>query len=132
MKNKPSDALLRAAQRAAEQPFFLASVFAAYQQANRLDNADMAALLGCEPDDLTRLALCRRPAAEEGQFLADIDHLARRFRLQGDQLIMIIRQVDALAAIRQQLHISHSGTGMLRAARDHKEPDTPGEEGQHD
>jgi hypothetical protein len=44
---------------------------------------------------------------------------------------MIIRQVDALAAIQQQLQVSDTGAGMLRAARDHEDPMATDEEGQH-
>lgn len=131
MSTNSSDALARAARRAEQQPFFLASVLAAYKDANRLDDVAMAALLGCQPADLTRLALCRRPDTEQVRFLADIDHLAQRFQLRGDQLAIIIRQVDTLAAINQQLQISNVGAGMLRAARDHEEPATTDEEGQH-
>ena len=131
MSSNSSDALARAARRAEQQPFFLAGVLAAYQDANRLDDVALAALLGCQAADLTRLALCRRPATEQARFLADIDHLAQRFQLRGDQLAMIIRQVDALAAIQQQLQVSDTGAGMLRAARDPEEPTATDEEGQH-
>jgi hypothetical protein len=121
MSSDSSDALARAARRAEQQPFFLAGVLAAYQSANHLDDAGLADLLGCEISDLVSLALCRRPAADSAQFGADIDHLARRFRLRGDRLVTIIRQVDALAALKQQLQVDGPRAGMLRAARDRDE-----------
>ena len=130
MSSNFSDALARAAPRPEQQTLFPSRVLA-YQDANRLDDVALAALLGCQAADLKRLALCRRPATEQARFLADIDHLAQRFQLRGDQLAMIIRQVDALAAIQQQLQVSDTGAGMLRAARDHEEPTATDEEGQH-
>ncbi|MBP1464376.1 hypothetical protein EYB53_001525 [Candidatus Chloroploca sp. M-50] len=131
MSSNVSNALARAARRAEQQPFFLASVLAAYRQANRLDDAALATLLDCQLADMLRLALCRRPATEQTQFMADVDQLAQRFNLRGDQLAMIIRQVDALAAIQQQVQVAYDGMGMLRAARDHEEPAAIDEEGQH-
>jgi hypothetical protein len=122
MSTKPTDSLLRAARRAAEQPFFLASVLQAYQAANSFDDAALADLLGCTPNDLPRLGLCRRPAADQSTFAADIAHLAKRFQLNGDQLVAVIRQVDALQALRQHLGTTESASRLLRAARDRDEP----------
>jgi len=121
MSNKVSESLSRAAQRAVEQRFFLASVLQAYQAAHRLDNTMLADLLNCAVDDLPRLALCRRPVADQSTFIADIEHLARRFQLNGDQLAMIIRQVDALQALRQHLDTAGSALRLLRAARDRED-----------
>ncbi|WP_322510890.1 hypothetical protein [Chloroflexus sp.] len=122
MSSSNSDALTRAAQRAEQQPFFLASVLAAYRAAHQLDDTGLANMLGCATSDLIRLALCRRPAADSAQFSADVDHLARRFGLHSDRLAAMIRQVDALTAIKQQLEAAEPATGLLRAARDRAEP----------
>lgn len=122
MRDHASEALARAAQRAEQQPFFLASVLAAYRATHQLDDASLADLLGCAPDDLVRLALCRRPAPESARFSAEVDHLARRFGLHGDRLAAIIRQVDALTALAQHLQTAAPATGLLRAARDRTNP----------
>ncbi len=119
--NKPSNALAHAAQRAVSHEFFLAGILREYQQANQLDDDALAKLLGCHVNDLPRLALCRRPATEQKAFIQDIEHLAQRFHLHGDQLAIVIRQVDSLRALRQQLASTHNAQqmqGILRAARD--------------
>lgn len=119
--NKPSNALARAAQRAVSHDFFLAGILREYQQANQLDDDALAKLLGCHINDLPRLALCRRPATEQKAFILDIEHLAERFHLHGDQLATVIRQVDSLRALRQQLTSTRNAQqmpGILRAARD--------------
>lgn len=128
MSDKSSDALSRAARRAGQQPFFLASAFQLYQEANDIDDAALAELLGCAAHDLPRLALCRRPPGKAAAFAADIDHLARRFQLDAEQLASVIRQVDALQALRTHLAASEQAAGMLRAARDRDEANVPGEE----
>ena len=121
MTSTPQQALIRAARRASQQPFFLASVLRAYQEANSLDDDGLAQLLSCAPAELPRLALCRRPAAEPAAFAADLDHLTQRFNLDGGQLAAVVRQVDALQAMRQHLAVGDQATGSLRAARDRDE-----------
>ncbi len=119
--NKPSNAVARAVQRAVSHEFFLAGVLREYQQSNQLDDNALAELLGCQLNDLLRLALCRRPATGRNAFLQDIEHLAQRFHLHGNQLAIVIRQVDSLRALRQQLTSTRNAQqmpGILRAARD--------------
>lgn len=127
MSDHASEALVHASRRAEQQPFFLASVLAAYRTAHQFDDARLADMLGCTPDDLIRLALCRRPAPESARFSAEIDHLARRFGLRGDRLAAMIRQVDALTALAQHLQTAAPATALLRAARDRTDP-APSEE----
>lgn len=128
MRSKRSESLLRAARRASQEPFFLASVLHSYQMANNLEDGVLAELLSCALDDLPRLALCRRPVASSSTFLAEIEHLAQRFELHGDQLAMMIRQVDALDSLRQHLGAFQATSRMLRAARDHDETTDPSPE----
>jgi hypothetical protein len=132
MSDKPYEALSRAARRAGQQPFFLAYVFHQYREANTLDEPALANLLGCSVDALPRLALCRRPMGDTSAFRTDIDHLAERFRLNGEQLAAVVRQVDALEAIRSQMKETQASYGTLRAARDREEDGTSQPEAPHD
>ena len=118
MSSNPSKALTRAAQRAITSEYFLAGIIDEYQHAHHLDDGAIAGLLECDINDLPRLALCRSPAPNQNSFVHDIDRLAQRFRLRADQLAAIIRQVDTLRALRQQVTTNQSTQGMLRAARD--------------
>lgn len=128
MTDRGSESLARAAHRATQQRFFLASVFAAFQTANKLDDAALAHLLDCSVHVLPRLALCRRPAAEPAAFSADIDHLARRFQVDGERLAAIVRQVDALQALQQHMAGNAHAADLLRAARDRDESDQANQE----
>ena len=61
MPRRRPDPLARAAQRAREYPEFMAYLLAPYQALRGLTDEQLAAELGCTPQDLTRLALCLRP-----------------------------------------------------------------------
>lgn len=123
MNKEPSPAIRRAAERAADQPFFLAGVLRAYQAAYHWDDTTLAAFLGCTVEDMPRLALCRRPRATPAEFRADIQHLMARFGLHADNLAHLMREVDALAGIKQRPVQIEGTQHMLRAARDRDDAD---------
>ncbi len=111
--------LRRAADRAAGRPFFLAAALLPYARAERLDDAGLAARLGCSVEVLPRLLLCRRPRPEPGAFRGDVERLATAFGLDVTALAATVREADALAA----LAVAEADTGWLAAARD-REPDS--------
>jgi hypothetical protein len=115
------DLLRRAAERAARRPFYLASALLAYGRAERLDDAGLAAHLGCDPAGLPPLLLCRRPLGEGAVFRADVEAIARRFALDAGRLRDVIRAADALASM--QAAAADADGGLLAAARDRESPD---------
>jgi hypothetical protein len=110
------DLLRRAAERAAQRPFYLASVLLAYARAERLDDAGLASRLGCDPASLPHLLLCRRPTGEGIVFRADVEAIARRFTLDARRLRDVIRAADALVSL--QAAAPDKTGGLLAAARD--------------
>lgn len=107
--------LLRiAAERAARRPFFLASVLLPYARAERLDDAGLAAALGCRAEDLPALLLCRRPGHEVAEFRMDVQRIADRFGIVPAHLAHIVRLAEAVHAFGS----AQSETGLLAAARD--------------
>lgn len=112
----PSDAVRRASRRAVEEPFFLAGALESYKEENDLDDAGLAAFLGCGPDDLPRLALCRRP--REATFPQDVAHLARRFSLDGARLAQLVREVEVLEEFRGD----EAAISMAARDRDGEDP----------
>lgn len=106
--------LRRAAERASERPFFLAAPLLAYARAEHLDDAGLAARLGCDPARLPTLLLCRRPTGEGAMFRADVEAIAERFGLRAVQLAQILRRADALVALAG----AAPEGGLLAAARD--------------
>jgi hypothetical protein len=123
MADQSLPALRRAAERAADQPFFLAGLLRAYAAAHKLDDAALAAWLGCATNDLPRLALCRQPGVAPADFRTDIEHLAQRFGLHAEQLAHLIREVEALQALQRHPARTQHSRHVLRAARDRDEAD---------
>jgi hypothetical protein len=106
--------LRRAAERAAAEPFFLAATLLPYARAEGLDDAGLAARLGCAEEALPRLLLCRQPRPEPGAFRADVERLAAAFGLEAARLAATVRAAAALAALSE----AAAGRGTLAAARD--------------
>jgi hypothetical protein len=121
MKRRPDrKALRRAVELAAENPFFLASALEAYRSFNSLDDAALAAHLGCSLGDLPRLALCRRPGLDPTMFRKEVEHIASYGSVQAERLAQLIREVESLEALQsaERSGATTSGQGLLMAARD--------------
>jgi hypothetical protein len=106
--------LRRAAERVRSQPFFLAAVLLDWADREGLDDAALAARLGCAPQVLASLLLCRRPVGTGSQFRQDVERIAGRFGLEVQRLAEAIRYADALAATAA----AGAHPGWLAAARD--------------
>jgi hypothetical protein len=111
------DALAR---RVVDDPFFLGEALAAYARSEGLDDAGLAAALGCSVEGLARLRLCRRP--DPARFGADVARIAERFGARADALAEAVRRADALAALRDA-SAGAAEAGLLMAARDRDEDD---------
>ena len=111
------------AERASTDRFFLASALLPYARAEGLDDAGLAERLGCAPDDLPALLLCRRPEKQGGRFRMDVERIAERFGLDPARLAQAIRLADALAAFGGA---APEATGpLLAAARDRDDAEHP-------
>ena len=111
------------AARASDDAFFLGAALAAYAASEGLDEAGLAAVLGCSARALTLLRLCRRPHPEPPAFGRDILRIAQRFGADPTALAMAVRRADALDALRQG---SDRSAGTLIAARDRAGPTARG------
>jgi hypothetical protein len=111
--------LRRAAERASQRPFYLAASLLAYARRGGLDDAGLAADLGCDLASLPALLLCRQPSLEVAMFRADVEAIARRFGLNAARLGQIIRTANTLVAFGGATPIQHGG--LLAAARDREE-----------
>lgn len=111
--------LVRAAERAAANPFFMASALTVYQVEHGLDDAALAAWLGCGVEQLPRLRLCRHPDADPGRFRAGVEQIAAYAGVSPFRLAALLREADALAA----LHSGQRESAGLLAARDADEPE---------
>ena len=111
------------ARRVQIDPNFLAAALADYARSERLDENGLAAALGCPPEQLSPLRLCRRPRAEPAaQFRRDVEQIAARFGVRAEVLAEAVRRSDALIALRRA---APAERGTLMAARDREEGPAP-------
>lgn len=111
--NTPSDTLRHAADRAVDNPYFLAAALEAYRQERGLSAQELADYLGCPIETLPFLALCRRPA--DGSFQRDVTMIAARFGVGAPRLASLLREVELLETV------DHEGSRIAMAARDREE-----------
>jgi hypothetical protein len=116
-----ADSLQALAARAEGEPFFLGSVLAAYARSERLDDAGLAAALGCRGEDLAMIRLCRAPRAEPPEFWEDVQAIAARFGTDPERLAAVVKH--GRVVLRLQAARPADGAGLL-AARD-REPEPP-------
>lgn len=107
----PLDAM---AERARREPAFLGSVLERLARAEGHDDAGLAAALGCEPADLTRLRLCRAPREDRDGFREDVALLVAAFGLDPTRLAEALKRATVLAGLQAR----SDGAGLLMAARD--------------
>jgi transcriptional regulator with XRE-family HTH domain len=119
MMNDYKPSLKRLALLARERPRLLAGPLHLYQEQEGLSDERLAMMLGCEPESLSRLALCERPRPAP-HFREDVERIAAYIHADVLQLAMVIRAAETREALSHQPE-----TGTIRptllAARDHEE-----------
>jgi hypothetical protein len=110
------------ATRLRDDPFFLACPLALYAESEQIDDTKLAAALGCTPESLVLVRLCRAP--ELARFMEDIDRIATKFNLNADALAQAVRGGQAILHL---LQIGSSNQGTLLAARDNATPGSQSE-----
>ena len=117
-----SDPLESLARRVEDDPFFLAPLVALYARSEGLDDAGVAAALGCPPAALTDVRLCRAPRPEPAGFREDVARIAGHFGLDPGRLAEVVRRGQAIQRARGAA-VAEGGT--LLAARDAPPPEGP-------
>jgi hypothetical protein len=117
------DILQWAAKRAAEEDCLLGYDLREYRELHEATEADLASVLGCSPEALVCLALCRRPDPAAQSFRADVEQIALHCGAKAQKLAALLREVDSLRTIRQlplPAPVTFAQSGLLAAARDRK------------
>jgi hypothetical protein len=115
-----SESLERLARRVREDPLFVAAPLALFAESQRLDDAALAARLGCEVSVLTPLRLCRNPQPQPPYFGRDVDRIAQHCGVDADALAEALRLGQALLAARPAVGGAATVAGYFLAARDAK------------
>ncbi len=90
----PTDSplLRRAAHAAARHPFLVAPALTAYRHRHALDQATLAAWLGCAVVQLHGLALCRRPRPTTPTFATEVQALAAFIGCDATRLAALLQE----------------------------------------
>ncbi len=125
-RDRASDTLRHAARRASRHRFFLAADLEEFRAHRGMEEVELATFLGCGPELLPKVALCRRPDPTSPRFRLDLHRVAQAFSLAPDRLVSVIREVDALRALKEASQAATASQGLLLAAREvHEPPDQP-------
>src|SRR5690348_11899280 len=110
-----------AAERAAAEPAFFAHALREYRAMYGLSLRSLATRIGCNIDDVTRLALCRRPDLSAPKWREELDKIANYVHIDPQLLLQLLREVEALTVMRTVPSTSKAfpkhQPGLLAAAR---------------
>lgn len=118
--NNYTPSLHRLALLARTRPTLLAGPLALYQQQEGLSDEQFAALLHCDIEALSKLALCERPR-EAPDFRHDVEQIAAYIHADVLQLAQVIRAAEAREALHSGSSMASPPLPTLLAARDHDE-----------
>ena len=110
------DMTRKMASLASRDPFYLGWHLTSYSEMTGMSMSEIGRELGCLPETVDSISLCRAPRAEPPHFREDIEAVADRFQARADKLARIVRHVQV-----------SSGAGILLTARDRDtegDPDT--------
>ena len=113
-----SETLLRISALASEDGFYWGWLLARYSEKKGLSMAEVGRELGCLPETVNSIALCRAPREDPPRFQRDVERVAERFQVRADRLMNIVRYARIA-----------SDESALMAARDR---DAEGEESGRD
>jgi len=107
------------ANRVSQNVWFLGSALEDYKVVHRFDNRKLAWMLGCKPDALIRLALCRRPDSESDGFLKAVIQIAEHVSCNANRLMEVLRDAEMKEAeAAQHAHgYGYSDSGAARPAQ---------------
>ena len=85
------DMTRKMASRASGDPFYLGWHLVRYAEMRGMSMGEIAMELGCLPETIDSISLCRAPRAEPPHFQDDIERVAERFQVRADRLLGIVR-----------------------------------------
>ena len=111
-----------AARRSGQLSWTLGYVFEQYRKYEGKSAEELAVELGCSPETLEWLSLCRRPSEE--RFVEHLEMIEKRFAVEPHRLAAVVRHVEVLDVLpaSQEQEQAHEESFLL-AARDHTTDD---------
>ena len=84
------DMRLKISRLASKDPFYMGWHFARYLELKGVNAVDLGKELGCLPETINSMALCRSPR-QPPHFRDDIERVADRFQVRADKLMNVVR-----------------------------------------
>lgn len=119
MNDSPLSPLVRLAER---DDHFVASRLAQFKRHRGVDDAGLAEFLGCEAEQLPRLALCVAPQ-EQDHFPTQVGKIAAFADCDANRLASLFRECDAVRIVSRQ--VAQDQPNYSLAARDNKQKREP-------
>jgi len=108
------------ARKAGNQDGFIGAVLNAIAMANETTVADIVSSIGCSTENMPRLVLCKIPRTETEYFSTDVRQISDFADCDADLLANLVREYQAIAAMRRYDPSDSPHETMLMAARDKK------------
>lgn len=112
--------LRRAAERAAEEEFYLAARLRRYRELEGIDELELMRRLGANAQALARLSLCRAPDPAQPSFRTEVAAIATYAGVSATALMPLLRRVQVSEAALQTNEMPE-----LLAARDRELREEP-------
>lgn len=106
--------MARAVARFAADEFFVAWALERYRAAEGLDEEQLASFLECPPEQLARLALCRRPLTSSPRFAQEVQSIAAYAGANPFRVAALLRRVETTEALAAAAPVA----AFFAAARD--------------
>ena len=110
-----TDPVRAMAERARRESCFFGFLLEQFARAESLDDAALAAQLGCDTAQLVDLRLCGAPRPET--LVTDVREVAEGLQLDAGRLLAVVKRARVLA----QMQDTTETTSLLMAAREREE-----------
>jgi len=106
--------------KASKREGFLGSLLLTIAAESQVSMSDVASRIKCPPENLSILSLCKTPREAAEYFASDIRKISEYSGCDGGELANLVREYQAIRAMRDFEPTVSSHETMLMAARDKK------------
>ncbi len=121
------DWLEAAAKRSTRADWMLGHAFERYLEIEGMTSSALAQKLGCTPDVLQWMSLCRRPVGDS--FAEQSEAVAQQFSVELRQLIRVLRHVEVITALNadsdEELAAENATIQLAARDRTHDDENSP-------
>lgn len=122
-ESSQSDSIARFVSRTKDDPLFVGHSLRAFAAARDLDEAHIAAFLGCGQGAISRLAMCRQPSVNEETYQQDIEQIAAFVGCDSSRLQQLLRETMGISVLRESTASVRDNVTLLAARDRQDEPD---------